>query len=51
MNLSKPAKWFRMYAEFLNDHKVQILYENLVTACFNCNRSKRDKLVSEWRAD
>lgn len=24
--------------------------ENLVTACFKCNRSKRDKLVSEWRA-
>lgn len=24
--------------------------DNLVTACFNCNRSKRDKLVSEWRA-
>lgn len=23
--------------------------ENLVTACFACNRSKRDKLVSEWR--
>lgn len=22
---------------------------NLVTACFICNRSKRDKLVSEWR--
>ena len=22
---------------------------NLVTACFACNRSKRDKLVSEWR--
>lgn len=21
---------------------------NLVTACFTCNRSKRDKLVSEW---
>lgn len=24
--------------------------ENLATACFSCNRSKRDKLVSEWRA-
>ena len=24
--------------------------DNLVTACFSCNRSKRDKLVSEWRA-
>ena len=24
--------------------------DNLVTACFACNRSKRDKLVSEWRA-
>ena len=24
--------------------------ENLVTACFSCNRSKRDKLISEWRA-
>ena len=23
--------------------------DNLVTACFVCNRSKRDKLVSEWR--
>lgn len=23
--------------------------ENLTTACFDCNRSKRDKLVSEWR--
>lgn len=23
--------------------------ENLTTACFGCNRSKRDKLVSEWR--
>lgn len=23
---------------------------NLVTACFSCNRSKRDKLVSEWKA-
>ena len=22
---------------------------NLTTACFTCNRSKRDKLVSEWR--
>lgn len=22
---------------------------NLTTACFNCNRSKRSKLVSEWR--
>ena len=22
---------------------------NLATACFSCNRSKRDKLVSEWR--
>ncbi len=24
--------------------------DNLVTACFKCNRSKRDKLVDEWRA-
>jgi hypothetical protein len=24
--------------------------DNLVTACFKCNRSKRDKLVHEWRA-
>lgn len=24
--------------------------DNLVTACFACNRSKRDKLVAEWRA-
>ena len=23
--------------------------DNLVTACFRCNRSKRDKLVEEWR--
>jgi hypothetical protein len=23
--------------------------ENLTTACFDCNRSKRDKLVAEWR--
>lgn len=23
---------------------------NLVTACFSCNRSKRDKTVSEWMA-
>lgn len=23
--------------------------DNLVTACFACNRSKRDKLVNEWR--
>ena len=23
---------------------------NLVTACFACNRSKRDKLVSEWKS-
>lgn len=23
---------------------------NLVTACFKCNRSKRAKLVEEWRA-
>jgi hypothetical protein len=23
---------------------------NLATACFQCNRSKRDKLLSEWRA-
>lgn len=23
--------------------------ENLVTACFDCNRSKRDKTVEEWR--
>lgn len=22
--------------------------ENLLTACFDCNRSKRDKLLSEW---
>lgn len=22
---------------------------NLVTACFACNRSKRDKLISEWK--
>lgn len=22
--------------------------ENLATACFTCNRSKRDKLVEEW---
>ena len=22
--------------------------DNLLTACFTCNRSKRDKLVSEW---
>lgn len=22
---------------------------NLVTACFKCNRSKRDKLIEEWR--
>lgn len=25
--------------------------ENLVTACFSCNRSKRAKLVSEWRPE
>ena len=25
--------------------------ENLVTACFTCNRSKRAKTVSEWRAN
>ena len=24
--------------------------ENLTTACRSCNRSKRDKLVSEWRS-
>ncbi len=24
--------------------------DNLVTACFKCNRSKRDKLISEWRS-
>lgn len=24
---------------------------NLVTACFACNRSKRDKLVGEWRKE
>jgi len=24
---------------------------NLVTACFTCNRSKRDKLVTEWKAN
>lgn len=24
--------------------------DNLVTACFACNRSKRDKTVEEWRA-
>lgn len=23
--------------------------DNLATACFACNRSKRDKLLSEWR--
>lgn len=23
--------------------------ENLTTACFSCNRAKRDKLVSEWK--
>jgi hypothetical protein len=23
--------------------------ENLVCSCFSCNRSKRDKLVNEWR--
>lgn len=38
------------------DHIVPVarggsfLDENLTTACFTCNRSKRDKLVSEWRA-
>lgn len=25
--------------------------ENLVTACFECNRSKKDKLVHEWRGE
>ena len=25
--------------------------ENLVTACFKCNRSKRSKLVTEWRRE
>jgi len=24
--------------------------DNLVTACFACNRSKRDKTVEEWRS-
>lgn len=24
--------------------------DNLVTACFGCNRSKRDKTVEEWKA-
>lgn len=23
--------------------------DNLVTACFSCNRSKRDKTIAEWR--
>jgi hypothetical protein len=23
--------------------------DNLVTSCFKCNRSKRDKLIDEWR--
>lgn len=23
-------------------------FENLITACFNCNRSKRNKTISEW---
>lgn len=25
--------------------------ENLVTACFDCNRSKRDKTVEEWKGE
>lgn len=37
------------------DHKVPVALgvghddSNLATACFACNRSKRDKLISEWR--
>jgi 5-methylcytosine-specific restriction endonuclease McrA len=37
------------------DHKVPVSkggshdYANLITACFRCNRSKRDKLIAEWR--
>lgn len=37
------------------DHKVPVARggghddSNLATACFTCNRSKRDKLISEWR--
>lgn len=36
------------------DHVVPVArggtheFSNLVTACFGCNRSKRDKLLSEW---
>lgn len=36
------------------DHVVPVIRggghndENLATACFDCNRSKRDKLLSEW---
>ena len=38
------------------DHVVPVsrggssLDDNLVTACFKCNRSKRDKTVDEWRS-
>ena len=33
------------------DHAVSGSHddENLVTACRTCNRSKRDKLITEWR--
>jgi len=42
MNLSKPAKWFRMYAEFLNDPKVQMLSEQdqrryIMLLCIRCS--------------
>lgn len=44
-----------MNHSFYIDHVVPISKggsnedTNLVTACLPCNRSKRDKLVSEWK--
>ncbi len=43
------------YAKKLEcDHVIPVAHggghslENLKTACFKCNRSKRDKLIEEW---
>lgn len=42
MNTNKPARWFRMYAEFASDPKVQMLSETdqrryLMILCLRCN--------------
>lgn len=46
MNTSLPAKWFRMYAEFANDPKVQMLSEAdqrrfVMLLCMRCANGSR----------